>query len=175
MFRAKLFIDSYYSVGVYIDKSSDKGRSAAYYDATDLAGLEVCFRGRLIDTETNSSLMHRVHPKIGFQLSEHIPVKSFLGKKEGDEVELTLSSDLKIIVTCSQKTSRYQHWGNLDDVLYNATASYGGVCDASYFDPPLSQSEQKRLISETHLAYAKSINKPAKDFTFNRQSSDQIN
>jgi hypothetical protein len=119
-------------------------------DMTGL-GFQVCFQSYISNDDCENFANH-THPKVG-RMSEYIPVVLFYGKKEGDEVELTING-VKIIVTCNQLETKWTE--RFEDAMYDRTQSFGGV----YNDKNCPRILQYSMMIVTHFEYAKSIGRP---------------
>lgn len=139
------------------------------YAVEDVNGLQVCFEGWITNDECDNWSCHH-YDKIGDNFSNKIPVELFMGKKEGDTVNMTIHGK-QVVVTCRQKEYRYSK-NAFENVLYNLTKSFGGVCASSYFSPPLCERSQMAMILSTHEKYARSLNMPiVEPNTFNYSKS----
>ena len=124
------------------------------YNVQNTTGLQVCFESWITDSECDNWGRHK-HPKVG-SFSDRIPVSLFLGKREGDQVELQING-YKIIVTLAQSKYRYARYGKFEDLLYDLTQSFGGICSSSYFTPTLDKKSQVNILYENHKAYSQSL------------------
>jgi len=69
--------------------------------------------------------------------------------------------DKIIMATCKQQPYRYGKQ-NFENLLYDLSDSFGGVCSPGYFDPPLDKQSQRALLLANHEKYARSLNFPIK-------------
>ena len=85
----------------------------------------------------------------------------FLGKKEGDsisfvfkerEIKLTLKQDQYRYGCC-----RYDKPMPFEDMIKSVLSSGGGICSGSYYTPPLSEEEQRNMLTDAYEKYAASI------------------
>lgn len=144
------------------------------YDIDNVQGLQVCFEGWITSDECENWCRHGCKLLGGKKFSDKFPIELFIGKKEGDVVEL-LINDKKINVTCRQQPYRYGNQ-NFEDMMYTVTQSFGGVCAPTYFNPPLSERSQRAMILVAHERYTRSLNLPTKepmDFKYASNYIDQ--
>jgi len=114
-------------------------------------GLQTCFQAWVTNNECEN---WKHYHKFSNPVSERFPVALFVGKKEGDQVVLTIQG-VPIVLTCRQLNYKYSENGCFEDLLYNLTQSFGGICSPSYFDPPLSKISQMSFIISAHENYAR--------------------
>ena len=128
------------------------------YDVQNIKGPRVCLRGQIIDDDYNNLTNYHCE-KIGKKISDKFPLDLFMGKKEGDTIELMINSKY-IILTCSQKKSfeDANKTKPFEDLLYDLTQTFGGVCPETSFKPPFSKYKQKLMLIENHENYARSHN-----------------
>lgn len=124
------------------------------YDVENITGLQVCFES-CINSDECKNWGRYGHPEIG-KFRELMPVKLFMGKKEGDTVELLIKGK-KIIVTIDQLNSKYFRYGAFHDFLYDMTKSFGGIYSSHYFTPPLCEKRQCEMLINNHKLYSESI------------------
>lgn len=124
------------------------------YVVQNSKGLQVCFESWITNSECENWGRHG-HPKVG-RFSDRIPVELFMGKREGDQVELVING-FTVIVTLAQEKYRYHSYGKFENLLYDLTKSFGGICDKKYFTPELSEKEQANMLYANHENYCRSL------------------
>ena len=125
-----------------------------HYDVQDIKGPQVCFRGCIIsdDYKNWSSYYHK---KIG-KISDWFPVELFMGKKEGDLVELTIHNKY-VILTCLQKP--YASGSiTFENTLYNTSQSFAGIYYPKDFQKPITKEYQELMLITNHIKYSRSHN-----------------
>ncbi|XWV25356.1 putative ORFan [Tupanvirus deep ocean] len=134
------------------------------YTVDNFKGLQVCFEGWITNSECENWIRHGYSKLNGDYISEYFPVELFMGKREGDTVEIVIFGK-KCVLRCAQLPYRYSGNGTIkfEDMLYDLTQSFGGVCSPSYFTPPLSETMQRAMLIVNHERYARSINKDSID------------
>lgn len=139
----------------------DDRRNDQYgYDITNIYGLQVCFEGIITSPECDNWSCHQ-HPKLENKITSRFPVELFMGKKEGDTIEFIINN-IKINVTCNQLNYKY-NMNTFENVLYDLTQSFGGVCSAQYYKPLLTERSQMYLLIANHEKYSRSIAKEPKE------------
>ena len=124
------------------------------HNVQNATGLQVCFQSWIISDDC-SNWGSDSHPEVG-RFSDRIPVSLFMGKREGDQVELEING-YKIIVTLSQLKYKYACYGKFEDSLYDLTKSFGGICSEKYFTHSLEEKSQAKMLYENHKAYSQSL------------------
>ena len=129
------------------------------YSVDNCVGLQVCLQGWLTNDACDNWCSHYYEKFHDKRVNERFPVELFMGKREGDTVELSIGS-IKMILTCRQLPYRY---GNIkfEDRLYDLTQSFGGICCEKYFNPPLHKRSQQSMIIANHERYARSLGLPS--------------
>ena len=123
------------------------------YDTENIQGLQVCFQAWITNDECENWCRHS-YDKFGLNISEHFPVELFLGKREGDEVDLMIKGK-SVVVTCRQQKYKYGS-DSFENILYHLTKSFGGVCSSKHFNPPLSCRSQLAMYVVNHERFARS-------------------
>lgn len=148
------------------------------YSVLGISGIQVCFPAYIIGSDERN-WMSSGHPMLkGSRLSDKIPCELFYGKKEGDIVNLSFMGKDDKPITCKLNINtqkyKYREQGRFEDLLYYLTQSFGGVCDASYFSPPLHERSQRAMLLVNHEKYARSVSKCIVEPTRFRFSSSYI-
>ena len=125
------------------------------YNVQDVTGLQVCFEAWMTNDECENWSCHYYDKFNKKRISDRMPVELFIGKREGDTVEVTING-IKAILTCAQKSYRYSS-DSFENLMYHLTQSFGGLVDASYFSPPLTNESQRAMIIANHERYARSL------------------
>lgn len=144
------------------------------YNVTNVTGLQVCFEAWITNRDcSNWNLI--LYPKLGCKITSKIPIEPFIGKKEGDIVELFVNGK-RIFVRCIQKKYKYNSHGAFEDLLYNLSKSFGGICPPSYYNPPLSEKSQMAFFIANHekisRTYCKEVIDPV-SFRFSNKYIEQ--
>ena len=84
------------------------------HNVQNATGLQVCFQSWIISDDCENWI-NDPYSKIG-RFSDRIPVSLFMGKREGDQVELQINGH-KMIVTLAQSKYRYARYGKFEDSL----------------------------------------------------------
>ncbi|XWV26617.1 putative orfan [Tupanvirus soda lake] len=128
------------------------------YTVENTKGLQVCFEGWMTNEECKNWSAHHYEKFDGAVVSDRFPVELFMGKREGDIVEMVISGK-KCALRCAQLPYRYGSNGTVkfEDLLYDLTQSFGGVCSQTYFAPPLHERSQHAMLLANHERYARSI------------------
>lgn len=105
--------------------------------------LQLCFRAYVSNKAFN------------YPVSNKFPVELFMGKKEGDLVELNLFGE-RYSVRLSQLT---RDFNSFESVLFYLTKSFTGVSNPENYHPKLSIKEQIYMIISSSDKYARSIGK----------------
>lgn len=121
------------------------------YSILGISGSQVCFEAIVSNAECKDWF---ANPKSGC-FTNLFPVSIFMGKKEGDLVELRTENQL-FIVKCSQTKSSST---SFEDQLYTLSASFGGVNEMPDNDL-MTEKLQNSMIVQNHQQYAKSIGHP---------------
>jgi len=104
---------------------------------------EVCAEINISSNEIEN--WNNDHPTLKNKIGHHIPVKYFMGKLDGDQIEITIKHT-KIILTLSKGTTQK---------LYNLSKSFGGVDLTELF---LSIRAQVTLFIANHELFSYSLN-----------------
>ena len=108
------------------------------YDCMPDRGLQVCFEA-LIKVNVNDALSltddYYIDHPLGKRISRWLPVELFLGKREGEHVDVMIN-DKPVTFICAQL--KYGDAKPFEERLYEHTKSFGGICGANYYTPPLS-------------------------------------
>ena len=133
------------------------GYSCRSTNAEDLSeGPRACFEGWICNDECANWARHS-YPRLTTKINDRFPVDLFMGKREGDVVEFLLGGK-NVRLRCSQLNHRYANYGNFQDVMYNLTQSFGGIYQDAGID--LTKEQQRELLIDNHIHYARSIDKP---------------
>jgi hypothetical protein len=132
------------------------------YTVDNCKGLQVCFIGWLTNDQCENWADHSYEKFGNIKLSNKFPMELFMGKCEGDTIELSVKG-IKMVLTCRQQPYRYGNNGKtkFEEILYDLTKSFGGVCNKNYFDPPLLEGSQCIMIIANHERYARSLEFPS--------------
>ena len=114
-----------------------------------IKGPQVCFHGCISSPDCNDWASH-YYKKIG-RISHLMPVEPFIGKSEGDIIELTIN-DKHLVLTCSQKESIHND-NTFENTLYQISQSFKGIRPSDSFIKPLSKEHQELMIVATNLKY----------------------
>ena len=131
------------------------------YSVNNCKGLQVCLNGWLTNDKCDNWCSHCYEKFGGKSVRDKFPVELFMGKREGDTIEVSVD-DIKMILTCRQLPYRYSNGGTIkfEDRLYDLTQSFGGVCREKYFNPPLHERSQRSMIIANHERYARLLGLP---------------
>ena len=127
------------------------------YSVQNVENQQVCFNGFITNKQTNN-WSDGTHPKLK-PFNCYYPIELFIGKKEGDVVELQIQG-YKIMATCKQLPYTNQ---TFEQTLHKLTQSFGGVCTPGLFGVTLSKKEQRQMIIDAHVKYAQSVGLKCQD------------
>lgn len=125
------------------------------HDVENVRGPQVCFRGRITSEECDNWCWQRRKEFAYEYIKDLFPVEMFMGKREGDTVELTLKGR-KVVLKCLQLPCEYGR-KKFEELLYDLTQSFGGVCPDFIFEPPLSRDTQRVMFIANHKKYCESM------------------
>jgi hypothetical protein len=120
---------------------------------------QVCCKTWISSQSCNNWFAHE-HPLMGkYWIGEWMPASLFLGKKEGDLVEISYSDSITLRLTLSQSDHRYGP-KPFDTIFADLVKGRKGVAshDGGYFSHPLKVSEQHAILENFEDVF-NSINK----------------
>jgi hypothetical protein len=140
------------------------------YDVENVSGLQVCFEGWIINDECKNWSRYCYKEFESSHICDRFPVKLFMGKHEGDTVEVTIRGR-KVVLFCLQTPHRYGE-RKFEEVLYDLTQSFGGICAPCYYKPPLCENSQYAILLANHEKYSRSMGFQIKEPTCFRYLTD---
>lgn len=130
------------------------------YDCVNTKGNQVCFQGNLYqDLDYKDKWHNDADNPFGYKLENWFPIAPFIGKREGDIVDLEFldKKGTSIIIQALLVGSESKKF---EDLLYSITADFGGIT-APIDDTELSLIKQCCLIIAIHQNIADNLNKVA--------------
>lgn len=129
------------------------------YDMKNITGLQVCFSCSIKYVDQKSDIKDDATKEIVENI-RWMPMELFMGKREGDKVEINIKN-IHLIVTCTQQ-NMYEKT-KFEEILHMTTQSFGGVTSPSSYEPPLCERSQCAMILANHEKYSRSLKIPTSD------------